>query len=371
MATKSLTLKYGVVAVILALAVIGTSLHVNPMTANAQTNFAVMLTDPPNVPDGTTKLEVTYSNIQLHVIYQDGTSGWVPAQDSGTVDLLTLVDVSQTIANVKLPTKSAVDKLQFTISSAEATIDGEVQSVNILSDLLVVNIKRTVLNGTGAGAMIDLRPSLLRIRAVDPDGNPISYYVLVPSATAVIQTDVTEDYSKVGGRHGLSSDDHKRLDDEFNRASKDIIITDATLTIDGTTTSLSVTLKNTGTKDVVIHGITVQGDFDYSKPVTPSAQGNEGKQGGQDDNHPRDIPFQISGENLIPRMGDNINHDGINKGLEIKQGETKTLKFTGVIQLKPNEHSKASPITITPIKGNKYTIRVEGEGSETFDVTVP
>ena len=47
-ATKRLTLKYGLAAVLVALAIIGTTLFVTPKVVNAQTNFAVMLTDPPN-----------------------------------------------------------------------------------------------------------------------------------------------------------------------------------------------------------------------------------------------------------------------------------------------------------------------------------
>jgi hypothetical protein len=73
LATKSLTLKYGGLAVVLALVIIGTTLYVNPMTANAQTNFLVMLTDPPNVPVGTTSLMVTYSDVQLYVTPSGGT----------------------------------------------------------------------------------------------------------------------------------------------------------------------------------------------------------------------------------------------------------------------------------------------------------
>ena len=111
------SLTYGVLAVVIALAIIGASLHTNTtwFGAKGQTGFFIMLTDPPNVPKGTTLLEVTYSNIQLHNVASDGTANWVAAQESGKVDLLSLVNVAQTIASLNLPTGSTVDKLQFTI----------------------------------------------------------------------------------------------------------------------------------------------------------------------------------------------------------------------------------------------------------------
>lgn len=366
LATNRLTLRYGLAAIVIAVAVIGSSLILGPKTVKAQTNFVVMLTDPPNVPEGTTKLEVTYSNIQLHVKYSDGTSQWVASQESGEVDLLSLVSVSQTIASVNLPTGSTVDKLQFTISSAKATIKDVEYDVDILSKQLIVNLKETKLDGTNTGALIDLRPTLYEIRSVDSDGAPVSYYVLVPSANAVLKSNVSEEHSKVGAKKHLTDDENEELEDEYVKASRDVTIKGATLSVDANgVTSISVTLLNKGTKSVMIHGLTIHGDFNF--PKADSSKGNS--QNDKDDDHPRTIPFQISGDKLIPRIGGDDEHKENDKGFELTSTTEKTFTFTGKIQMKPDEHGKATPITITPIKDGKYTIRVSGEGSQTFEVT--
>jgi hypothetical protein len=178
MATKRLSLKYGAAAVIVALAIIETSLYANTAlnptsmtTQTGQTSFLVMLTDPPNVPRGTTQLNVTYSSIQLHVVASDGSSNWVAAQKSGRVNLLSLVNMTQTIATLSLPTGSTVDKLQFEISAAEAKVSDKVYPVTMLSDNLLVSLRETKLNGTKTGALIDLRPTLVQINAMNSTGS--------------------------------------------------------------------------------------------------------------------------------------------------------------------------------------------------------
>ena len=377
MAAKKLSLRYGAAAVVLALVIIGTTLYVNPMTTKAQTDFVVMLTDPPNVPEGTTKLEVTYSGIQLHVTYSDETSNWIAAEESGRVDLLSLVSVSQTIASISLPTGSTVDKLKFTISSAEATIAGEVYPVKVLSEQLIINLKKIKLDGATTGALIDLRPRLVEIEAVDSNGEGISYYVLVPSATAVVKMNLAEKHSKVGAKNNLSEEDNEELEEEFEKASKDVTINTATLYVKEDVTTLTVVLENTGTKAVSINGLMVHGDFSFEKPMVPVGEGSGNQHGQNDeDHHPRTIPFQVIGEELVParaqlvpRMGDNDDHDDDKNGVVLGAKETITLTFSGVIQIHPDKHGKASPMTITPLEGSKYIIRVAGEGSQTLEVT--
>jgi hypothetical protein len=382
MATR-LSLKYGAAAVVVALAIIGTSLYANTLRTpgtglKGQTNFLVMLTDPPNVPRGTTQLNVTYSSIQLHVVSSDGTSNWVAAQASGRVNLLSLVNVTQTIANLNLPTGSTVDKIQFTISSAKAKINGEVYPVTMLTEQLQVSIRETKLNGTRAGALIDLRPTLVQINATNSTGGTVSYYVLVPSATAIVKSNVHENQSQIGTRSKLEDDDNEELDQEYHRASNNVIITQSILSVSGNVTTLTITVKNNGEENVTISGFTVHGNFTVS-PSTASInqqhrnseesdQSEEDTQGNSD--HPDTIPFKISGSSLVPLFGDQ-DHEG-NEGhsrLELKPGQSTTLTFSGVIQLHPDSQGKVSHVAITPVKGGRYTIRVMSEGSQTFDVT--
>ena len=85
------TLKYGSAAVLTAILIIAVSLLANPsilpkpQPTYAAASFTVMLTDPPTVPAGTTVLNLTYSDILLHVTYPNETAVWLPVNASGTV----------------------------------------------------------------------------------------------------------------------------------------------------------------------------------------------------------------------------------------------------------------------------------------------
>jgi hypothetical protein len=341
---------------VLALAIIGGSLMMNPMPANAQTSFTVMLTDPPTVPEGTSKLMVSYSDIQLHVKYLDGTTNWVASQDDGTVDLLTLVGISQTITELSLPTGSSVDKLKFTISSANATINGVTYPVTIVSETLIVNLKGVTLNGINAGALIDLRPKLLEINALDDEGEPVSYYVLVPSALGVDKRNVGEEHRKIGNRRHLDDNEENELEEELQNANKNIAVA-AQIKVVGDTTTLKVTFTNNGEKTVIINGLEVHGEYKFSQ----TAAGNK-----RNDQHPRSIVFRVTDNGIIPHISGEQMSRQI-KGLELEPGESETLTFTGVIQMK-HDHGKA-PIIITPIVGSDYEVRVSGEGSQAIIVT--
>ena len=145
------TFKYGLAAVLVAIVVIAVVLFANPMFSvtpsqtSAAASFVVMLTDPPTVPAGTTVLNLTYSDVSLHVTYLNGTADWLPVTASGTVNLFSLVNMSQTIASTTIPSGSAVDKIQFTIADVDAVVNGAMYNVTALSNTLVVSVKNSKL----------------------------------------------------------------------------------------------------------------------------------------------------------------------------------------------------------------------------------
>ncbi|MGD0804643.1 MAG: DUF4382 domain-containing protein [Candidatus Bathyarchaeia archaeon] len=384
MATKNQALKYGFAAVLVALAIIGTSLYTNTLlnpagqsTQVGQTNFLVMLTDPPTVPKGTTQLNVTYSSIQVHVVSSGGLSNWVAAQESGRVNLLKLVNVTQTIASVSLPTGSTVDKLQFKLSSAEANVSGVVYPVTLLSDQLLINIK-SKLNGTNTAALIDLRPTLLEINATNSTGGSVKYFVLSPSATAVIQGIVDETQSKIGCRTNLNDKEGRDLDKAYKSASNNVTISQPTLSVRGNVTTFSVTLKNVGKANATLMSLTLQGDFNSTFSWFVKEQSMKGKGGmGRGTmpgglmmkDHPEAIPFRISGDKLVPFFGEDLRDSGANGKLVLKPGESVTLTYSGVLQLRSDGWGKSPSVVVKPVVGKSYTLHVMSNGSETSTVT--
>jgi hypothetical protein len=340
-----------------------------------------MLTDPPNVPRGTTQLNVTYSSIQLHVVASDGSSNWVAAQESGRVNLLSLVNMTQTIATLSLPTGSTVDKLQFEISAAEAKVSDKVYPVTMLSDNLLVSLRETKLNGTKTGALIDLRPTLVQINAMNSTGSLVSYFVLSPSATAIVKSNVLDTQTQVGAKWRIGDDDNNKLSQEYRRASNNITVTSSSLSVKGNVTTLSVTIKNIGKANATISSITLSGDFNVTSTIAGYGQQNgkdkSGKPGmggmpwgfmGMD--RPDSIPFKISGDTLTPIFGDmNPMGDWGTSRLVLKPGNSATLTFNGVISLHVDGRDKSPKVAVTPVKGNSYTIHLMSEGFKTFKVT--
>ncbi len=433
------SMKYGVMAAALALAIVAVatvaypypSNTTGPTTSKSTTgsatgqpagNFLVLLTDPPTVPAGTTQLNVTYSGISLQVKYANGSSASVPVTASGTVDLLSLVNFTQTIGSATIPAGSTVKSIDFTISSASAVVGGQTVPVTMLSNQLVVPIKGgQLLNGTQSAALLDLTPTLVEVDATNSTGGAVSYYVLVPSATAILKSNVSPGQGNVGARTELDQNDQNDLQNA-QRGIGNVTVTSATLHTSGNTTTFTVTLKNQGSSNATIFGLTLHGNFSSSasasiscKETTSSTstttststasttttstttsstshgqgegqgqgQGNgqgppsqtpasgEGQEHGRctsSTNHPQTIPFKVNGTSLVPLFGDGDNQAN-SSSLTINAGQSITLNFTGVIGVNTENSQSGHNLVIGGISGNSYTIRLQGEGFQTAQVT--
>lgn len=364
------TLKYGLAAVLVAIVVIAAVLVANPLSSltpgqkSIAGSFLVMLTDPPTVPAGTTMLNLTYSNVTLHVAYPDGTSGWLSLNATGTVDLFSLVNMSQTIASASIPSGSAVDKIQFTIASVDAKVNGTVYTVTALSSTLVMSIANSKVNQTLSGVLVDFNPTLVQIQATDSNGNLVYYYVLVPSATATIVTSLSRAQVKVGTIVELGQNDREKLVRVVESFSKDLTIVNASLSVNGNVTSLNVTLRNEGDISFRICGLMLHGDFNATR-IWKTADGLGVVK--VERFHPRTIPFRVNGASLVPLLG-TVDVGMVTSALTLEPGQNVTLTFKGVMELQPASIVKVPPIVVTPIVGDMYTLRLMNEGFQTFNV---
>ncbi len=369
------TLKYGLAAVLVAIVVIGIVLYTNPTSLtpgqpSAATSFLVMLTDPPIVPTGTTMLNMTYTNVTLHVAYTNGTAEWLPVNASGTVDLFSLINFSQTIASTTIPNNTTVDKIQFTIAGVQAVVNGTLYNVTTLSNTLVMSIANSQVNQTLSGVLVDFSPTLVQIQATDSNGNLVDYYVLVPSATAVVVTSLSREQVKVGTIVELGQNDREKLVRVVEEFSNNLTIASASLSVDGNVTSLNVTLANNGNITFRIFGLTLHGVFNATRTWNDEYRMGEMMRGVFVERiHPDTIPFKANGTSLIPIFG--IDDDDMDSSpLTLAPGQNATLSFNGVIGLQPDlGFMKGPPIVVTPIVGYNYTVRLMGQGFQTFSVT--
>ncbi len=385
-------MKYTSVAIIAAVAIISIALFANPtmlpQTVKAAT-FTVMLTDPPNVPDGTTLVNLNYSDVSLHVTYPNGTIEWLPVGTSGTVNLLSLINMTETIASTTIPIGSEIDKLQFKIDNVEAAVKGTLYNVTALSNTLVVKVTDGHINTTLSGVLIDFNPTLVQIRAADANGTIVNYYVLVPSAVAAIVDDLDKAQAQVGTIVHLDDDDIEELEHVHRESSDNLKVVSSLLSVSGDVTSLSVTLKNEGTSAARVFGLTLNGNFD-SAVTWQSSEHDDDEHDDEEDEaeeiakniHVETVPFKVSGSSLTPLFGDDddydeeFEHDDDDERAEfsafsVQPGESITVTFNGVIVLQPEDDDEGgySDIVVTPRAGVSYTLRLMGEGSQTFSVT--
>ncbi|MFH0897015.1 MAG: hypothetical protein V1850_03065, partial [Candidatus Bathyarchaeota archaeon] len=351
--------------------------------------FLVLLTDPPTVPAGTTLLNLTYSDVSLHVTFTNGTAKWLPLSASGTVNLFSLINMSKTIASTTIPIGSAVDKIQFTIADVDAVVNGVTYNVTALSSTLIVKVANSKINQTLSGVLIDFNPTLVQIRATDANGNLVNYYVLVPSATAAIIGDLREEHLKVGTIVKLGENNRAKLVHVEEEFSSSATIVSASLSLNGNLTTLSVTLKNEGNYAFRVFGLTLHGEFNATRTWEKDKDANSKYV--VERIHPETIPFKLNNSALIPLLGNKQENDGEHErdnvllgniqrndidedvklsSLTLQAGQTVTLTFSDVIALQPGKDSKEHPpMVVTPILGADYTLKLMGEGFKTFRVT--
>ena len=228
MSARTKTIKYAAVAFVLAAIIVGSSTYfVSPPTtstpsSSSSTNspasglsvLVVQLTDPPQLPDGTSSLNLTYSAVNL-LVSEPAFNGQVtissvsvtPSGGSAIVDLLHLQNVSQTIASANLPTGSAIYTIGFTVGYVAININGTVYQVSLATGgttLVAILVHPVSLKGTTV-VLLELDPVVVKT----PTG-----YQLIPSTVGVLKSpsEYRSGDQSVGAEDQISQKDHQELD---------------------------------------------------------------------------------------------------------------------------------------------------------------
>lgn len=228
-----------------------TSSQVNSSTqlAGGQGTVDILLTDPPNVPTGVTAVYVTYSNVAVHVSGAGNLSGWTNSNTAGTINLIKLVNISTTIASIKVTT-GVYNALRFNISSAAVTFNGKNYTAFVPRALLTVLIPGGIrVNATTSSAeIIDMSPTVLNIGS---ESTPEFIISTAASCFRVPQNQVTTDMGRRGFSFGLTGLSWWHQIQEGYTAN--VTISEASLSA----SSLSVTVKNTGSTPLNLSAVIV------------------------------------------------------------------------------------------------------------------
>ena len=399
MSSRKQVLTAGVLALVLALAIIASAAFLAPMSSNlTSTNTAnssqtvqvgtsetsqvstsqiegsqgqidVLLTDPPTVPAGVTDVYVTYSHVALH-----NSTGWIDTNAKGTIDLMKMVNISITIAAVQVPV-GAYNAVRFNVSSAAVTYNNVNYTAFVPKAMLTVYIPGglQVTSTKTSAALIDMHPTVMNIGSVS---TPEFVVNTAASAFQVPGSAITKDMGHWGFQMSLvNAPWWTQINEQY---TSNIQITTATLS----SSSFSVTIKNTGSEAVNLTTISLMPlGYECVSPMTTqtstavSTTATHGEHQGNQFRFPqcftgsalfvildngtiRSVSHLLLGGNLpmaIPYTNP-INFFA-NSGYKLAAGQSVTLTFSGTIAFGFSLYGQTPPGVIS---GDQYDLTVIG-----------
>jgi hypothetical protein len=197
-----------------------------------------LLTDPPLVPPGITKVYVSYTSLSVHQYGATEGSGWIVLKSSGEVELLGTVNVGLTLASAVLPS-GKYNEVRLNVSLASVTFGGTNHTAFVekaqITAVIVGGVE--VTSGGSTGVLVDITPTVFNVGSISAPE-----FVIKAEARAfqIPGSDVTREIEREGFRLNLVGKWWWNFDaDAF---SVDLQITNANLSANG----LSLTVKNTG-----------------------------------------------------------------------------------------------------------------------------
>ncbi len=217
-----------------------------PAVTQGQSLASLSLTDPPQVPSGTTSLVINYSSLAVHTV----AGAWITSNTSGSVDLLTLTNASQVLGNVNVSKGTIIDMARFYVSAVQITINGTAYNVTVPSGQVTAHLSTpSTVNGV-TQVLVQLSPVVVTIFT-----NTTPEFVLVPSVRAIAIGNASAARPREGERTSLSA----RERDDLEAAAPNITITSASLSEVNGSTMLSITVKDNSNASVDLRHIGVRG----------------------------------------------------------------------------------------------------------------
>ena len=228
-------------------------------TQSSEGTMAVLLTDPPTVPGNVSAVYIQYSQVQAHVANSGNQSGWQDLTGSEEINLMSVVNVSQTIANSNLPA-GQFNGLRFNVTQITVTYSPNptAQQAQNYTGLMIHGHNTlyvwipggiNVVAAQTAAAMIDLTPTVVLAGSTS---NPT--FIFIPSARGYVipSSSIPAQSHAIGERSDLAENSWW----SGIEAGTKFAITYVSLSA----TSLNVTVTNQGSSSVEIRlaGVTTQ-----------------------------------------------------------------------------------------------------------------
>jgi hypothetical protein len=222
--------------------------------------LAVLVTDPPTIPEGVTAVYINYNDMEIHVSDAGNQSGWTNLESSGDINLLSVVNSTQTIAVANI-SSGLFNALRFNITSADVTFQGQNYTANLVYQeaYLLVTIPGgiRITNGTTSGAVIDMTPTVLLLGNTT---NPV--FAFLPQAKGyTLPANSVSIHPHVGDRNDYQGKIAAQIHDMTHFQISSVSLTPG---------SISITVQNTGAATVDFRYVALTSTTSVSGGWVPS-----------------------------------------------------------------------------------------------------
>lgn len=325
-------------------------------TAGLRGTLVLLLHDPPHIPPGVTSVYVTYSDIAIHVSggSPNLNSGWVDLNQTGTINLLSVVNFTQTIATVKVQTGN-FDALRMNISSVDVTYNSLNYTASVSGNQLTVSIlgSLNVADSSVTGAVIDISSTVIRHLSYNSTGSAITSFILVPSANVFVvpPTQLMQTQFQIGNKEDIHNQTWLTSDINNVESQTAFAIVSSSLS----NSSLSVTVKNTGNTSILIKDVFVG---------TNSSLATSGESDGGEFNIGNSVLFSVLPNGTLVPFSSGGQEDGQQSitGFNLSAHTATSLTYKG--QIPPAVQSSGNTETNDAVSGG-----ASGEATATTTVS--
>ncbi len=359
------------VAIVIIVAAVGLYLYFN--YHQSQNNVFLSLMDPANVPQGTQSLNITYSSLMVHTI-SGNSSGWVNVAGSGTLNLLSVVNVSSILGSLYLQNGTRINLVRFNVTSSSIEINNSTYPVTLKNNQITATVlQNDMVEGT-TNLILDLSPTIITVLNANS-----TVFIMVPSIRAILVGNTALRGASSGSRHGLDPEEKLALD----ATNMNITLSNAVLSTSGNVTHLSITIKDNLNESVVLRQVIVFGNQSVSADQASIgsdgviSRGDHGNLSGENDSRGSNVTAGLNGSErdleheessqagfrtvnfLVAQNGSlllpSLESDFSGEGYTLAAGQLVTLTFTNAILLGDGQ------VLVKFVSGSNYKIVVQGE----------
>jgi hypothetical protein len=303
-------------------------------SGGSEGTFSMLATDPPVTASGVSKIYLQYSGEDVHSAGSAAASGWVGLNSSGTIELASLVNTTQTIASSKIKS-GAYDMARLDVTSVTVLYNDENYTATVPSSQLTAEMssQAQVNSSAASAAVIDLSTVVVNAgNSTQPE------FLFSASATAAVvpSSDLSASLT-IGAKADFSS--QPWWGQLIARSAATLVITSANMT----SNSLSLTVRNTGGSNTTLQLVTITPDSvsGGAAILPPTLTGSATFLVNQDGT--LSASTQASLQTLL-----------LGPGLNLVAGSSTTFVYSGTIQL-----GKSGLLTVTGVlPGQQYLVTV-------------